>query len=79
VVGLGVGRHAVVRFAGKELHGNIQSIAEASFTLMPDHDTAPVQISFDQVRYVEKNITLGTTIVLVILIVAAVVVIGAVR
>jgi hypothetical protein len=31
------------------------------------------------VRYVEKNITLGTTIVLVILIVAAVVVIGAVR
>jgi hypothetical protein len=46
---------------------------------MPDHETAPVEIPFDQVRYVEKNITLGSTIVLVVLIVAAVVAIGAVH
>jgi ribosome maturation factor RimP len=79
VVGLGVGRHAVVKFSGRELHGNIQSIDETHFTLMPDHETAPVEIPFDQVRYVEKNITLGSTIVLVVLIVAAVVAIGAVH
>ncbi len=79
VVSLGVGRHAVVRFNGRELHGNIQSIEETHFTLMPDHETAPVEVPFDQVRYVEKNITLGSTVVLVVLIVAAVVVIGAVR
>jgi len=76
VANLGVGRHAVVKFSGRELHGNIQAIDAASFTLVPDRETAAVEIPYDQVRYVEKNITLGTTIVLVVLIVAAVAVIA---
>lgn len=79
VVNLGVGRHAVVKFSGRELHGNIQAIAATHFTLLPDHEAAPVEIPYDQVRYVEKNITLGSTIVLVVLIVAAVAVIAAVK
>jgi ribosome maturation factor RimP len=42
VVNLGVGRHAAVKFAGKELHGHIQAIEADHFTLMPDRQTAPV-------------------------------------
>jgi ribosome maturation factor RimP len=78
VMNLGVGRHAVVKFAGQELHGHIQAIDADHFTLLPDREVTPVRIPYSEVRYVEKNLTLGGTIVLVVLIVAAVVVIGAV-
>jgi ribosome maturation factor RimP len=78
VLNLGVGRHAVVKFAGQELHGHIQSIGADAFTLLPDRETSPVQIAYSDVTYVEKNLSLGGTIVLVVLIVAAVVVISAV-
>jgi ribosome maturation factor RimP len=78
VLNLGVGRHAVVKFAGREVHGHIQAVGQDEFTLLPDHETGPVQIQYSQVRYVEKNLSFGATIVLVVLIVAAVAVIGAV-
>lgn len=78
VVSLGVGRHAVVKFLGRELHGHIQLIGPDSFTLLPDHSVTPVEIAYSDVSYVEKNLTAGATIVLVVLIVAAVVVITSV-
>ena len=74
VVNLGVGRHAVVRLAGKEFHGHIQNIDAEHFTLLPDRETAPVQIAYRDVQYVEKNLSFGATVVLVVLIVAGVVV-----
>ena len=80
VVALGVGQHIVVNPDGKKaIHGNIQSIDADGFTVMPDRETAPVQIAYADVRHVEKNLSLGGTIVLVVLIVAAVIVITAVR
>jgi ribosome maturation factor RimP len=74
VLNLGVGRHAVVKVAGRELHGHIQSIGADSFTLLPDREPVPVEIAYSDVRYVEKNLSFGATVVLVVLIVAAVVV-----
>jgi len=74
VVSLGMGRHAVVKFAGRELHGHIQAIEADHFTLLPDRATAPVRIAYSEVRYVEKNLSLGATIVLIVLIAAAAVV-----
>jgi len=72
---LGVGQHVVVNRAGaKALHGHIQSFDSDHFTVLPDHEAAPVQISYSEVRHVEKNLSFGATIVLVILILAAVVV-----
>jgi len=78
VLNLGVGKHAVVRFGDNEFHGHIQSIEAEHFTLLPDHETAPVQIAYRDVQYVEKNLSLGATVVLIVLIAAAVVVAAAV-
>jgi hypothetical protein len=76
VLSLGVGRHAVVKFSGRELHGNIQTIGPDTFTILPDHETSPVQIAYRDVDYLEKNLSFGATIVLVVLIAAVVVVVS---
>ena len=79
VAALGVGKHIVVKTTGgQEFHGHIQVIEPDRFTMLPDRAAAPVQIAYNEVRYVEKNISLGSTIVLVVLIAAAVVVVSAV-
>jgi len=74
VLSLGAGKHVVVKLTGREFHGHIQTIAADTFTLLPDREITPVQIAYRDVRYVEKNLSFGATIVLVVLIVAAVVV-----
>ena len=73
VTSLGVGKHVAVEVpSGKKLHGHIQAIEGERFTLLPDNQPAPVQIAYSDVHYVEKNLSFGATIVLVVLIVAAV-------
>lgn len=75
VVALGVGHHIVVNPIGaKAIHGNIQSIEADAFTVVPDDATAPVRVAYTDVRHVEKNLSLGATIVLVVLIGAALIV-----
>ena len=73
VLGLGVGHHIQVKTsAGKEHHGNIQAIESDLFTLLPDHQTAPVQIAFADVQYVEQNLSRGAKIAIIVLVVLAV-------
>ena len=75
VLALGVGKHVVVNsMGGREVHGLIQAIEPGYFSVLPDRATAPVQIAYNDVRHVEKNLSLGATIVLLVLIAAAVVV-----
>ncbi len=75
VLALGVGKHVAVKTAGgKKLHGHIQAIEADHFTLLPDNQPAPVQIAYNHATYIEKNLSMGATIVLVVLIAAAVVV-----
>src|SRR5205814_6379545 len=75
VLALGVGKHVVVNaIGGREVHGNIQAIEPGYFSVLPDQQNAPVQIAYGDVRHVEKNLSLGATIVLLVLIAAAVVV-----
>ena len=64
------------KFSGHELHGHIQAIDGDTFTLLPDHQTTSVRIAYRDVDYLEKNLSFGATIVLVVLIVAAVAVIS---
>lgn len=60
VLGLHVGHHIQVKTtAGKEYHGNIQAIDSDTFTMLPDHQASPVQISFTDVQYVEQNLSKG--------------------
>ena len=75
VLALGVGKHVVVNQPGtKAIHGFVQAIDADHFTVLPDHETAPVQIAYANVRHVEKNLSLGATIVLVVLIAAGLIV-----
>ena len=77
VVALGVGKHVVVKTsAGKEFHGHIQAIEPDNFTLLADRAVEPVQIPYGEVRHVEKNLSAGATLVLVILIIAVVAVVS---
>jgi hypothetical protein len=50
-----------------------QAIESNQFTLLPDGQTRPVQVAYSDISKVEKNLSLGATIVLVVLIPAAVV------
>ena len=75
VLGLGVGRHIQVKTTtGNSYHGNIQAIAADTFTMLPDRQTAPVEIPFSQVQYVEQNLSLVTKIVIAVVVVATIVV-----
>ena len=67
VLGLGVGHHIQVKTtAGKEYHGNIQVIDSDSFSMLPDRETAPVQIAFADVQYVEQNLSRGAKIAIIV-------------
>ncbi len=56
VAELGVGHHIMVRSAeGKEYHGNIVAIGAESFTVLPDHTNAPVQIAYNNVHQMGPN------------------------
>ena len=76
VAGLGAGHHIVVKTTeGKEYHGNIQVIDEDHFVIVPDHQTASVQIAYTQVHYVEQNLSKGAKIAIVVAIVVVVAVV----
>ena len=70
VGGLGVGHHIVVETTeGKKYRGNIQVIGEDDFVMVPDHQTAPVQIAYAQVHYLEQNLTKGAKIAIIVAVV----------
>jgi hypothetical protein len=72
VVGLGVGQHIMVKqVSNQELHGNIQPIGMESFSMLPDHQQAPVEIAYSDVKAVHKNLSAGATLAVVVGIVAA--------
>src|SRR5262249_11352459 len=62
------------RGRGREAHGLIQSIGAGSFSVIPDKQNAPVQFVYADVQHVENNLSLGATIVLIVLIAAGVLV-----
>jgi ribosome maturation factor RimP len=67
VEALGIGRHAVVKTAaGQEYHGNIQAIGQGYFTLLPDRETAPVQIAYNNVQQVGPNLSKNAQIAIAI-------------
>ncbi len=58
VAELGVGHHIMVKTSeAKEYHGNIVAIAAESFTVLPDHTTAPIQIAYDGVQQMGPNLS----------------------
>ncbi len=73
VMGLGVARHIMVKtVAGKEYHGNIQTISQNNFTLLPDHQAAPVQIAYNDVVQLGPNLSTTAKVVIVVVVAAVV-------
>ena len=67
--GLGVGHHVVVKtMEGREYHGNIVSLGAESFTMLPDHQAAPVQIAYCQTQQLGPNMSTGTKIAIIVLV-----------
>ena len=74
VEALGVGRHAVVKTAaGQEYHGNVQAIDRDQFMLLPDHQSQPVQIAYNDVLQVGPNLSKGAKIGIIVGVAVAVV------
>jgi ribosome maturation factor RimP len=74
-VGLGVGKHIMVKTAAKqEFHGNIQSLGEDYLTVLPDHEPAPVQIAYADVRQMGPNLSTGEKILIGVGVGAAVII-----
>jgi ribosome maturation factor RimP len=68
VTELGVGHHIMVKTSeAKEYHGNIVAIGAESFTVLPDHTTAPVQIAYNTVRQMGPNPSRNTWIGIAVL------------
>ena len=75
VAELGVGHHIMVKTSeAKEYHGNIVAIAADSFTMLPDHQAAPVQIAYNQTLQMGPNMSKGTKITIIVLVGVAVLV-----
>jgi len=76
VAELGVGHHIMVKTSeAKEYHGNIVAIAADSFTVLPDHTTAPVQVAYNNVQRMGPNPDVGTWVAVGILAAIAIAVI----
>ena len=72
---LGEGKHIVVRlYSGKTHRGHIQSIDEGQFQVRLDRSDKLLAIQFDQVAYLEKNLTRKAKIALIAAAAAAAVV-----
>ena len=68
VAELGVGHHVMVKTSeAREYHGNIVAIAADSFTVLPDHTTAPVQLAFNSVQQMGPNMSKGNKITWIVL------------
>ena len=77
VTALGVGKHIMVRTTrGNEYHGNIQAIDQEHLVMLPDLQSAPVQVGYDEVSAIGPNLSKAAKIA--ILVVIAVVVIVAI-
>jgi ribosome maturation factor RimP len=67
VLGLGVGKHIMVKTAaGKEYHGLIVAIEDGGFAVMPDKQATPVQIAYGDVLQLGPNLSTRAKIAIVL-------------
>jgi len=65
---LGVGHHIMVKTSEvKEYHGNIVALGAESFTMLPDHQAAPVQIAYGRTYQLGPNMSKGEKIAIIVL------------
>jgi ribosome maturation factor RimP len=76
VVQLGIGEHIMVQTGpDTKLRGHIREIHDDHFVILPDHQNAAVQVPYNSILKVNKNLSLGGTIAVLVGIAAVVAVI----
>jgi ribosome maturation factor RimP len=76
VVQLGVGEHIMVKVSPTEkVRGHIRAIQDDHFLIQPDGQTDTMAVPYDSIWKVNKNISFGATVAIVVGIAAAVVLI----
>jgi hypothetical protein len=76
IAALGTGKHVMVRTASLKIHGQITSIEPDHFVILPDDQKNPVQIAYQDVQQVGKNLGILSMIGLVTVIVVVIIVIA---
>jgi ribosome maturation factor RimP len=76
VVQLGVGEHIMVKLGPEQkVRGHIREIHDDHFVVLPDGQSNTIRVPYDSVWKVNKNLSFGATIAIVVGIAAAVVLI----
>jgi ribosome maturation factor RimP len=76
ITALGAGKHIVVKTTGREeYHGNVQSIEQDHFTMLPDLRSTPVRIAYSEVVATGPNLSTASKIAIVVIAVVVVVVV----
>jgi len=77
VLGLGVGKHIMVKTAaGKEYHGLIVAIEDGGFAVMPDKQATAVQIAYNDVLQLGPNLSTGAKIAIAAVVVGVLLVLA---
>ena len=77
VLGLGVGKHIMVKTAaGKEYHGLIVAIEDGGFAVMPDKQATAVQIAYNDVLQLGPNLSKGAIVAIVVAAAATVIILA---
>ena len=79
IAALGIGNHVMVRTASMKIHGQIKSIERDHFVILPDDQNNPVQIAYQDVQQVGKNLGILSMIGLVVVIIVVIVVVAKVK
>jgi hypothetical protein len=76
VVQLGVGEHIMVKVGPtQKVRGHIREINDAYFVVQPDGQTQTLQVPYNNIWKINKNLSFGATIAIVVGIAAAVILI----
>jgi TRAP-type uncharacterized transport system fused permease subunit len=75
VVELGVGKHVMAkRVTGEESHGNILTIDNEGFKMLPDRQSSAVEILYSETVQLGPNLSKGSKILIGVLVACAVVI-----
>lgn len=73
VIGLGVGRHIMVKMVGgQEYHGTILTIGSDTFKVLPDRQSSPVEIPYRETLQLGPNLSTGKKVLIGVLVACAV-------
>jgi len=79
VAALGVGRHVMVGTAQMKIHGKITAVGNDHFAILPDDQSSTVDVAYQDVLRVGKNLGFFSTIGFIAVAVVVIIVVAKVK